>query len=366
MRKIGIIGLPQAGKSSLFQVLTRRKADMSGAGKLEAKLGVVKVPDPRLARLAEMFKPKKNVPTQLEFVDIQGNINEVTRGGTQLSVLREVDGLAHVVRAFRDENIPHSPGSTSSVDSVNPKRDIENVELELMLSDLALIEKRLERLEREIKKIKNPALEAEQTLLIRLGEALEKETPLREVTLDEREERMVRGFTFLSAKPELLVLNLSDEEAGEIEEAETRYELAGLKHRAGTAVTAFCGKIEAELAELSDAEAAELMVDFGLKESGVARAIRACYDLMNLITFFTAGGEEQRAWSVPRGTTALKAAGTVHTDMEKGFIRAEVVGFDDLMDAGSLAEARSRGTMRLEGKTYEIRDGDITHFRHSR
>ncbi|MCZ6514324.1 MAG: redox-regulated ATPase YchF, partial [Acidobacteria bacterium] len=348
MRKIGIIGLPQAGKSSLFQVLTRRKADVSGAGKPEARLGVVEVPDVRLTRLAEIFQPKKNVPTQLEFVDIQGNINEVTRGGTQLSVLREVDGLAHVVRAFRDENIPHSSGS------VNPKRDIENVELELILSDLLLIEKRLERLERDIKKIKNPALEAEQTLLIRLREALEKETPLREITLEEREEHRVRGFTFLSAKPELLVLNLGDEEAGEMEEAETRYELADLKHRTGTAVTAFCGKIEAELAELSDTEAAELMADFGLKESGVARAIRACYDLMNLITFFTAGGEEQRAWSVPRGTTALKAAGTVHTDMEKGFIRAEVVGFDDLMDAGSLAEARSRGTMRLEGKTYQV------------
>ena len=360
MRKIGIIGLPQVGKSSFFQVLTHRKAEVSGAGKLEAKLGVVKVPDPRLARLAEMFQPKKNVPTQLEFVDIQGNVNEVTRGGTQLSVLREVDGLAHVVRAFQDENIPHSAGS------VNPKRDIESVELELMLSDLALIEKRLERLERDIKKIKNPALEAEQTLLIRLREALEKETPLREITLDAADELMVRGFAFLSAIPELLVLNLGDEEAGEIEQAETRYELAGLKHRTGTAVTAFCGKIEAELAELSDSEAGELMADFGLTESGVARAIRACYDLMNLITFFTAGGEEQRAWSVPRGTTALKAAGTVHTDMEKGFIRAEVVGFDDLMDAGSLAEARSRGTMRLEGKTYEVRDGDITHFRHSR
>ena len=360
MRKIGIIGLPQAGKSSLFQVLTRRKAEVSGAGKPEARLGVVKVPDVRLDRLAEMFQPKKNVPTQLEFTDIQGNINEVTRGGTQLSVLREADGLAHVVRAFRDENIPHSAGS------VNPKRDIESVELELILSDLVLIEKRLERLERDIKKIKNPALEAEQTLLIRLREALEKETPLREITLEEREEYMVRGFTFLSAKPELLVLNLGDEEAGEMEEAETRYELANLKHRAGTAVTAFCGKIEAELAELSDTEAAELMVDFGLKESGVARAIRACYDLMNLITFFTAAGEEQRAWSVPRGTTALKAAGTVHTDMEKGFIRAEVVGFDDLMDAGSLAEARSRGTMRLEGKTYQVRDGDIIHIRHSR
>ncbi len=360
MRKIGIIGLPQAGKSSLFQVLTRRKAEVSGAGKPEARLGVVKVPDVRLDRLAEMFQPKKNVPTQLEFVDIQGNINEVTRGGTQLSVLREVDGLAHVVRAFRDENHPHSSGS------VNPKRDIESVELELILSDLVLTEKRLERLERDIKKIKNPALEAEQTLLIRLREALEKETPLREITLEEREEHMVRGFTFLSAKPELLVLNLGDEEAGEMEEAETRYELANLKHRAGTAVTAFCGKIEAELAELSDTEAAELMVDFGLKESGVARAIRACYDLMNLITFFTAAGEVQRAWSVPRGTTALKAAGTVHTDMEKGFIRAEVVGFDDLMDAGSLAEARLRGTMRLEGKTYQVRDGDIIQIRHSR
>ena len=360
MRKIGIIGLPQAGKSSLFQVLTHRTVAHAGAAKPEAHLGVVSVPDARLDRLAALFKPKRTVRAHLEFADIHGSVIDVARGETQLSLLREVDGLAHVVRAFEDASVPHAAGS------VDPSRDIENVELELMLSDLALIEKRLARLGRDLKKVRNPELEREDRLLVRLRDSLEKQTPLREVELDEGDDRIARGFMFLSAKPMLFVVNLGDEDAAAIEQAETRYELGSLKHRVRTAVSAFCGKIESEIAELEDEEAKEFLASFGLKESGVSRLLHASYDLMGLISFFTTDGGEARAWSVPRGTTAVKAAGAVHTDMEKGFIRAELVGFEDLAAAGTMAEARSRGTVKIEGKEYVVEDGQVIHFRHSR
>ena len=360
MRKIGIVGLSQVGKSSLFQVLTHRKVSGTAARRPEARLGVVAVPDIRLHRLAVWFKPKRTVAAQLEFVDIHGSVIDVARGDPQLSLLREVDGFAHVVRAFRDERVPHSVGS------IDPKRDIESVELELILSDLGLIEKRLERVDHDLKKMRNPDLEKEYALLSRLRQALEKQTPLRETSLDEASARMSRGFMFLSAKPTLVVVNLGDEEAAEMDQSESHFGMADLAHRPQTAVSAFCGKIEAEMAELTDEEAKEFLASFGLKESGISRLIRASYELLGLISFFTTDGGENRAWSVPQGTPAVKAAGAVHSDMEKAFIRAEVVTFDDLEAAGSFAEARHRGTVRLEGKDYMIQDGEVIHFRHGR
>ena len=360
MRKIGIVGLSQVGKSSLFQVLTHQKVSGTAARRPEAHLGVVAVPDIRLDRLAVWFKPKRTVVAQLEFVDIHGSLIEVARGGPQLSLLREVDGFAHVVRAFSDERVPHSAGS------IDLRRDVESVELELILSDLGLIEKRLERVERDLKKMWNPDLEKEQALLARLRQGLEKQTPIREISLDEASARMSRGFMFLSAKPMLVVVNLGDEEAAEMDKTESHFGMADLARRPQTSVSAFCGKIEAEMAELTDPEAQEFLTSFGLKESGISRLIRASYELLGLISFFTTDGGENRAWSVPRGTRAVKAAGTVHSDMEKAFIRAEIINFADLEAAGSFAEARRRGTVRLEGKDYRIQDGEVIHFRHSR
>lgn len=360
MRKIGIIGLPQAGKSSLFQVLTHQRVARARTARPEAHLGVVEVPDPRLARLAAIYNSERTVPAQMEFTDIHGNILEVARGGQQLKLLREVDGLAHVVRAFDNEGISHAAGG------IDPRRDIENVELELMLSDLELIEKRLERVEHEQKKTRSEGLKKEQQVLKYLQKALEKQTPLREIELDKSSELITRGFMLLSAKPILFVINLGDGDTFSIDEAEARYGLDKMGHYTHSKVTAFCGKIESEIAELKEAEAAEFLADFGLKESGVIRIIRASYKLMGLISFLTAGKKEVRAWSIPGGTLAAKAAGVIHTDIEKGFIKAEIVQYEDLIAASNMAGARSRGTVKLEGKNYIVQDGDIVDFRHNR
>jgi len=265
----------------------------------------------------------------------------------------------HVVRAFEDEAIPLEEGS------VNPKRDIENVELELILSDLAVVEKRLERLEKDIKKQKSPALEKEFQVLNLCKAALEKQTPLREVELGAEESKVIRGFTFLSLKPMLYVLNLGESDAARANLAEQFAAEAGLKQRLRTAVSAICGKVEAELAQLSESDAAEFLASYGLKESATARLIHASYQLLGLISFFTVGEDECRAWTIRAGTTALEAAGEIHSDIQRGFIRAEVINYDDLMAMGSFAEARNRALLRLEGKEYVVHDGEVVHFRHA-
>jgi GTP-binding protein YchF len=248
---------------------------------------------------------------------------------------------------------------------VDPNRDIENVELELILSDLAVVEKRLERLEKDIKKQKNPALEKEFEVLKVCKATLEKQMPLRELELPAEESKAIRGFTFLSLKPMLYVLNLGESDAGRTNVAEQFAAEAGLKQRLHTAVSAICGKVEAELAQLSDADAAEFLASYGLKESATSRLIRASYRLLGLISFFTVGEDECRAWTIREGATALEAAGEIHSDIQRGFIRAEVVKYDDLMAAGSFAEARNRALLRVEGKEYVVHDGEIVHFRHS-
>jgi GTP-binding protein YchF len=302
-----------------------------------------------------MYHPKKTVYASIEYVDTPGSVIEIARTGSQMASLREMDALAHVVRAFDD-------GASGSV---NPKSDIENVELELILSDLSVVEKRLERLEKDLKKLKVPLLEKEFQVLQSCKAGLEKQIPLREITRSPEEERIVRGFTFLSSKPMLYVLNLSEKEATQANAAEEFAAGAGLKQRARTAVTAICGQVEAELAELSDAEAGEFLSSYGLKESGVARTIRSSYHLLGLICFFTVGEDECRAWTIRTGTTALEAAGEIHSDLQKGFIRAEVVKYDDLISTGGLAEARAQALLKLEGKEYIVNDGEVVHFRHS-
>lgn len=355
MLKIGIVGLAQAGKTTLFKILTHAHGSGLASGRPEVHVGVVHVPDVRLDRLSEMYKPKKTVHASVEYVDTPGSVIDLARGGAQAASLREMDALAHVVRAFEDD--------VSGPPDAN--RDIESVDLELILSDLAVVEKRLERLEKDLKKLKNPALERELHILQTSKAALEKQTPLREVPRDHEEERIIRGFTFLSAKPMLYVLNLGEKDAARANTAEEFAKETNLRQKPKTEVSAICGKVEAELAELSDQDAAEFLSSYGLKESAVARLIRSSYHLMGLISFFTVGEDECRAWTIRAGTTAVEAAGEIHTDLQKGFIRAEVVGYDELISAGSLAEARTHGTLKLEGKEYVVRDGEIVHIRHS-
>lgn len=359
MLRIGIVGLPLTGKTTLFQILTEAHGSAAGSGKQETRVGVVRVPDVRVDRLAAMFKPQKTVYATIEYMDMPGSVIELARTGVQSQALRELDALVHVVRAFQDEAIPMEQGS------VDPKRDIENVELELILSDLAVVEKRLERLAKDIKKQKNPALEKEFQVLTVCKAALEKQTPLRELELGPEDMKVIRGFTFLSLKPMLYVLNLGEADAARANLAEEFAAQAGLKQRRRTAVSAICGKVEAELAQLSEADAAEFLASYGLKESAISRLIRASYQLLGLISFFTAGEDECRAWTIREGMTALDAAGEIHSDIQRGFIRAEVTKFDDLMAAGSFAEARNRAQLRLEGKEYVVHDGEIVHFRHA-
>jgi GTP-binding protein YchF len=354
--RIGIVGLSQVGKTTLFRILTHVYGGGSVPGKPEVHLGVVRVPDERLDRLSDMYKPKKTIRASVEYLDTPGSVIELARTGSQAQALREMRALAHVVRAFEDESV---------AGTVDPRRDIENVELELILSDLAVVEKRIERLEKDIKKQNNAALEKEHRVLERCKSALERQIPLRELDLSAEDEGAIRGFTFLSQKPVLYVLNLSEKDAVRANAAEDFAVEAGLRQRPNTAIAAVCGKVEAELAELGDSEAAEFLASYGLKESAIARLIRASYQLLGLISFFTVGDDECRAWTLRSGSSALDAAGEIHTDIQRGFIRAEVVKYEDLVAAGSLAEARNRAQLRLEGKEYVVRDGEVVHFRHS-
>jgi ribosome-binding ATPase len=353
--KIGIVGLAQVGKTTLFRILTHAHGSGLGSGRPEAHVGVVHVPDSRLDRLKDMYQPKKTVYASIEYVDTAGSVIELARAGAQTASLREMDALAHVVRAF-----DHPGGDLAAA-----QNDIESVELELILSDLAVVEKRLERLEKDLKKQKNPGLQKEWDVLQASKAALEKQTSLREVARDAEEERLIRGFTFLSSKPLLYVLNLSEQDAARANAAEDFAHETGLKQRPKTGVSAVCGQVEAELAELGDSEAAEFLASYGLKESAVERLIRSSYSLLGLISFFTVGEDECRAWTIRAGTSAVEAAGEIHTDLQKGFIRAEVVKYEDLVAAGSLAEARNRGQLKLEGKEYVLSDGEIMHVRHS-
>ena len=359
MPKIGIVGLGQVGKTTLFRILTHRHGSGLASGKQEAHVAVVRVPEARLERLVAMHPGRRAVYATVEYIDTPGSIIELARSGVQTASLREMDALAHVVRVFDDATVPHPAGS------VDLPRDMENVELELILSDLGIAERRLDRLEKDLKKQKNPVLEKELQALKVCKTALDKQTPLREVDLTLAEELVIRGFTFLSLKPTLYVLNLGEKDAARANLADQFAADAGLKQRPKTAVAAVCGQVEDELAELDDAEAAEFLASFGLEESAGARLIRSSYRLLGLISFFTIGEQECRAWTLRAGTTAFEAAGVVHTDFQRKFIRAEVVRFEDLASAGSLAEARNRALLRLEGKEYVIRDGDVVYFRHS-
>ena len=354
----GIIGLPQVGKTSLFRILTRAKVDTRSAP-AQMHLGIARVPDVRVAKLAEAFKPKKVTYATIEYVDIGGLQKDREKNSASLVPLREADALAHVVRLFENPAVPHEAGS------LDPLRDIESVEIELMFYDLEQATKRIERVEKDLKKKKETILETELALLNRCRQALESEKPLRELEFKPEEIKMLTGFMFLSRKPMLYVLNLGDEEAADIDRVVEKYHLEKLASKPQTAVVPFCGKIEAELSELDDAEVAEMMKAYGLAESGRDRLIQGSYRLLGLLSFLTCGEPEVRAWTIERGMTAQKAAGAIHSDLERGFIKAEVVNWEDLLKAGSFGAAREKAQVRLEGKDYIVQDGDVILFRHS-
>ena len=357
--KAGIIGLPQVGKTSLFKILTKAQV-AEHANPREAHIGIAKVPDERLDRMAALYNPKKLIHASVEFVDVAAIGQEALKETAFLANLRNVDALLHVVRAFENDAVPH-------VGEIDPLRDIKNVEFDLMVSDLGQIEKRLERLQKDLRKAKTPEIEKEHELIVRCKAWLESEKPLREMEITPDDKKRIRGFMFLSEKPILYVLNISEspELGTDLEQAVAKYKLGELTAKPNTGATAICGKVEAELAEMSDADAADFLSSYGLTESGLTRLIRKTYELLGLISFFTVGEDECRAWTIERGTKAQQAAGAIHTDLEHHFIRAETIHWDQLLEAGSEANARAKGTLRLEGKEYLVKDGDVMHIRHS-
>ena len=346
------------GKTSLFTILTGVTQE-TRMGSTAVRTGVAKVPDPRVDALAELYQPPRITYATVEYIDAPAISKETLRDPAYLASLRVVDAFAHVLRIFQDETVPHEHGS------VDPARDFEDVETELILSDLVVVEKRLDRVDRDRKKTRNPELDKEYELLVRCKEALEANTPLRNLEFAAEDEKGIRGFQFLSQKPMLLVLNLGEEDAARLHEVEERYRTGSLAGKANTAVTAVCGKIEAELAELPAADAREYLASYGLRENGLQRIIEATYRLLGTMSFLTAGDTEVRAWTIPMHSTAVKAAGAIHSDFEKKFIRAEVVNWKNLIDLGGYPGVREKGLLRLEGKEYIVKDGDVLVIRHS-
>jgi GTP-binding protein YchF len=356
--KTAIIGLPMVGKTSLFTILTGVTQE-TRMGSTAVRTGVAKVPDLRVDALSELYQPPKITYATVEYVDAPAISKETLRDPAYLASLRVADAFAHVLRVFQDETVPHEHGS------VDPTRDFEDVETELILSDLVVVEKRLDRVDKDRKKTRNPDLDKEYELLVRCKEALEANTPLRNLEFEAEDEKRIRGFQFLSQKPMLLVLNLGEEDAARLHEVEEKYRSGPLAGKANTAVTAVCGKIEAELAELPAADAKEYLLSYGLHESGLQRIIEATYRLLGTMSFLTAGDTEVRAWTIPINSTAVKAAGAIHSDFEKKFIRAEVVNWKNLIDLGGYPGVREKGLLRLEGKEYIVKDGDVLVIRHS-
>jgi len=353
--EFGILGLELAGKSTLFALLTGHEV-AAVHGKREAHRGVAQVPDQRLTRLAALFSPRKVTPATVQFVDVPS----ISKGGAaslNLPELRTMDGLAVVVRGFASDSVPHPEGA------VDPARDLDLLETELLLADLAVADARLERLGREIGKRKAAELEAERAALEKCRPPLAAGTPLREVSLSADEARLLKGFTFLTRKPLLIVLNVGEDDVADLAGAPQRAGLAPYLGRPGVAVCPLCATLEEEISRLSPADQAEFLRDLGLPDRALDRLLHAAYGLLGLISFLTVGEDECRAWSIPAGTPAVRAAGAIHSDLEKGFIRAEVVPWQELLDAGSLAACRQRGTLRLEGKDYAVQDGDVVTVR---
>ena len=361
MLRAGLIGFPSTGKTALFQLLTSARDAPRAGGKSDANVGVSRVPDDRLDRLTALFNPRKRVPATVEFADMAGSTGARTGAQALLDVapFRTAHALLHVIRMFRDPAVPHPAGA------VDPARDVRIMEDEVILADLGVVERRLERLERDLKKGISPELRKEQETLLPCREALEGGRSLRALELPPDDAKRLKGFQFLSAKPLLLVLNLDE---SDLPSADAAVRLAGLESfvaGAATRAVPICAKIELEIAQLEATDAAAFLADLGLRDSGLDRVIRASYDLLGYISFFTVGEDECRAWSIPRDTPAVVAAGEIHSDISRGFIRAEVVRYEHLITRGSLGACREHGELRLEGKEYIVLDGDVINFRHA-
>ena len=353
---IGLYGFPRTGKSTLFRLLTGSAAPAHG-GRGETQVGVTKVPDGRLERLAGMYKPKRVTPATIEYLDLAGVGKGEAADALPLDQLRVVDALAHVVRGFHDEAVHHDEGQ------IDPARDAATMETELILADHTIAERRIEKLEPLVMKAGRDEHKQELEILRKALHHLEQDVPLRNVDFNDQERFRLRGYTFLSLKPLLVVVNADEADAGKLDEGARAFGLEQFTEHPATGVVALSAKIEEEIAQLGPEDAAAFREELGIKEPALDKMIRGSYELLGRISFFTVGEDECRAWTIPRATAARRAAGQIHSDIEKGFIRAEVVAYDDLIDAGDWNAAKERGTLRLEGKEYEIRDGDISHFR---
>ncbi len=355
--KVAFIGLSNSGKTTLFNALTGQNLEMTIYPTTSGtpNLGVVKVPDERLDKLSEIFKPKKTTYTTIEYIDYIGlTKGDPVQNRKVFDLIKDVDAIVNVVRAFEDDSVIHPLGT------VDPLRDIETVEFELIFEDLELIDKRLDKMEQVLKRGKKPD-ELEKKILLKCKESLDKGIPLKDVVFDENDQRAIRHLQFISIKPEIIVLNIGEDKLNTIYPKEIEEKI--IKHYPSSQILTICGKLEMEISQLPQEEAKLFLNDLKIFEPASIRLIHMCYETLGLITFFTTVGDELKAWSIKKGTNAVKAAGKIHSDIEKGFIKAEVISYYDFITVGNMSSAKEKGLLRLEGKTYEIKDGDIINFR---
>jgi hypothetical protein len=352
-----IFGYPKSGKTTLFNLLTGAKIETAvyESGKKDPNLRTCPVPDSRLDQIWHLYPDKKKIPTSIDYIDLAGISYGDVKNESYLNHLRKADGLTHVARGFSNPQVPPPKGR------IDPQEDIRSMEEELLLSDLVTVESRLEKLDKELKRAKSVEGEKEKELLERLRIHLEKGEAIRAVELSETEGKLLRSFAFLSQKPLLVMINVDEKDIPQIETPEKFYP----SPKKGTSVLAFCGKIEAEILELEEKEKELFLQEYGLTQLSAPRFLKASYSLLNVITYFTIGKQEVKAWTIKKDTTASKAAGVIHTDMEKGFVRAEVIFWQDLLQHGSFQAAKEKGAVRLEGKDYAVQDGDVIYFRFS-